>query len=162
MDKHLSVTESSYSFEDLFTAENISEETKGKLTDDSIVAIPGKYSEGEYYFAQETIEFIKFCRENDKDHSIELLAEGDIKVRSLHSFDIWMPVLWIATEILLPLAVGLVTNYLYDKMKGREHEDAKVDLTVIIGSGKNKKEIRYNGDAKTFKDTFEKIDINKL
>ena len=124
--------------------------------------MPQKYSKDEFYFAQETIDFIKYCKQNHNENSFAVLSVGDIKVRSLHSFDIFMPIIYIASEFLLPIGIGLVTNYICEKMKGREKEKANVNITFIVKSVEEEKKLHYNGDAKTFKETFEKIDINKM
>ena len=123
-----------------------------------LLVLPAKYDEDNYYFAQETVDFVKFCKQNDTN--IEIVSPIDIKVRSLHSFDIWMPIIYIASSVLLPLVVNLISNFIYDKMKGREHEEAEVEVKIVIKNGKKEKMIQYKGDAKTFKETFDKLDLN--
>lgn len=132
-----------------------------KTKSNDILILPSKYTDDKYYFAQETIDFVKFCRGNDQSTSIDILTEGDINVRSLHSFDIWLPVIFIASNVLLPFVVNLVSNFIYDKMKGREHEDANVNVDIIIKNGKKEKRIHFDGDAKSFRDLMEKIDLDK-
>jgi len=151
-------------YNEYFNIENVSNSTREKLERIDIMAVPIKYKENEYYFAQETIDFIKYCRQSDQNHTYDVLADGDIKVRSLHSFDLWLPVIFIASEVLFPIAINIVSNYIWDKSKGREKEDKKVDITFIIKDKKNKKKkkIHYNGNADDFKKVFEKIDINKM
>lgn len=149
-------------YDDYFSAENTTQTTKDKLWTADIVAVPLRYQDDEYYFAQETIDFLKYCRQNDSTHNYDILADGDIKIRSLHSFDIWMPVIWISANILLPIAIDMVCNYIQEKRKGREKEDTQVDVTFIVKSKGKEKSIHYKGDADTFKEKFEKIDINKM
>lgn len=83
-------------FNEYFDICNASDETKEKFETKDFLVVPSKYQDKEYYFAQETIDFIKYCRLNDAEHTYDVLADGDISVRSLHSFDIWMPVIWVA------------------------------------------------------------------
>ncbi len=149
-------------YDDYFSAENISQTSKDKLWTTDIVAVPLRYQDDEYYFAQETVDFLKYCRQNDLTHSYDILADGDIKIRSLHSFDIWMPIIWIAQSVLLPMAIDMVCNYIREKRKGHEKEDTQVDVTFIVKSKGKEKFIHYKGDADTFKEKFEKIDINKI
>ena len=149
-------------YDDYFSAENISQTTKDKLSTVDLVAVPSRYQDNEYYFAQETIDFLKYCRQNDLTHSYDILADGDIKIRSLHSFDIWLPVIWVANSVLLPIAINMVSNYIWEKRKGHEKEDTQVDITFIVKSKGKEKSIHYKGDAETFKEKFEKIDINKM
>ena len=131
------------------------------MNQNDFMVLPTKYDDNHFYFAQESINFIKFCR-NSSDKRIDILSDGDIQVRSLHSFDIWLPVIWVATSVLLPLAINLVSNYIYDKLKGREEEASQVDVTFIVKREEEEKCLHYKGDAKTFKDKFDKIDLNNL
>ncbi|WP_061215360.1 hypothetical protein [Syntrophomonas wolfei] len=158
----LIITESTNPLNKYFVEKEVFEQTKEKLNTTDILAVPIRYDDGEYYYAQETISFLKYCRQTDPEHSADVLSDGDIKLRSLHSFDIWMPVIWIGSSIVLPLVINLVSNYIWEKMRGREQEDAKVNITIMVQQGKNTKELHYNGDARTFSETFEKIDITKL
>lgn len=136
-------------------------DTVKKLEDNDFVALPGTYEKGKYY-AQETIDFIKFCREFDKTHKYDILSNEDITVRSLHSFDIWLPIIFIAETLLLPFGINMVSNYIWEKMRGHEKEETNVDVTFIVKNGEKEKSIHYSGDAKTFKESFERIDFNKM
>ena len=162
MEQKIKVLNSKTDFIKYFETETISDNTQKKLKTIDFLAVPAQHSDNEFYFAQETIDFIKFCRQNDANHTYDVLADGDIKVRSLHSFDIWLPIIWIATEILLPIAIDVVGDFIKSKLKGREKEDANVDVTMIVKRKDEEKTIHYSGDAKTFKETFEKIDLNKM
>jgi hypothetical protein len=162
MEKDLQIRTTDFLWDEYFEKNFISQETQNKLLTTNFLTIPTKYAESEYYFAQETIDFLKFCQQNSKEYSFDILADGDIKIRSLHSFDIWMPVIFIASEILLPIIVNIVSGYISNKMQGRENEDAQVDVTFIVKRNEEEKLLHYKGDAKTFKESFEKIDLNKM
>ncbi len=157
----ISVTEAKVDYENYFSMEQLSNDAKSRIHSVDILAVPANHGQNEYYFGQETIDFIKFCRQTDPEHSYDILAD-EIKVLSLHSFDIWMPILKIASYVLLPFAINMVSNYIWEKCKGREKEEAKVDVTFLVENEGIKKLVHYNGDAKTFKETFEKIDLSKL
>lgn len=47
-------------------------------------------------------------------------------------------------------------------MKGRENEQANVNVTFLTKKGEEEKYIHYSGDAKTFKESFDKIDLNNM
>lgn len=158
----ISILNTNTNLNNYYTTNSISNDAQRKLTTTDFVVVPTEYKDNEFFFAQESISFIKFCRQNDPDHSYDLLADHDIQVRSLHSFDIWMPVIWVASSILLPFAINMVSSYVYDKLKGREKEDAQVDVTFIIKRDHEEKTIHYSGDARTFKESFEKIDLNNM
>ncbi len=158
-----SLIPSEYPFEKYFKDYSISKKTKCKLDGTDILILPSPYGDSKYYFAQEAVSFVKYCRSINNDVKTDILADDDkIEIRALHSFDIWMPIIWIASKIILPIGVGMVANYIYERMKGREKEECTVKVTFIVRDGKKTKELNYDGDAKAFKKTFEKIDIHKL
>ncbi len=126
------------------------------------VVLPSLYREDEYYYAQETVDFVKFVRESNNDITISILSDGDVEVRSLHSFDIFMPVIWIAVNALLPIVINVVSNYISDKMRGRESEEATVNVTFVVNRNDENKVLTYHGSAREFKKTFKNIDLNKL
>lgn len=162
MKNNIIVEDLEIDFFDYYEQKNISMEVQSKFGSANFLAVPYKYEQHEYYFAQETIDFLKFCRSQSPEYSFDVLAENDIQIRSLHSFDIWMPVIWVASSLLLPFAINMVSNYIYDKMRGREKEDVNVDVTFLVKRDNVEKYIHYSGDAKTFKESFEKIDLNKM
>lgn len=162
MDKAIQILASNTTFDNYFSKNSISSDTRCKLLFTDFLIVPAEFDENEFYFAQEAVNFVKFCRQNDQNHTYDLLADGDIQILSLHSFDIWMPVIWVASSVLLPIVINMVSSYIYDKLRGRENEEAKVDVTFIVKRDQEERTIHYSGSAKTFKESFEKIDINKM
>ena len=165
MSNGFSLNSATYSLEKYFSDYSVSEETQSKLDDTEVLVLPypSLYGDSKYYFAPEAINFVKFCKNENGGLKTDILADEDkIEVRSLHSHDIWMPIILIGSNIILPTVIGIVSNYIYDRMKGREKEDCTVKVSFIINDGEKAKQLNYEGDAKTFKESFEKIDINKL
>lgn len=137
--------------------------TKERCKAQEILIMPELQDDNSSVFAQEAIPFYKFTKEKNPNTKIDFCAdEGSIQERALHSFDIYMPIIFIAANVILPLVVGLVTNYVYDKMKGREHEDCTVKVKFVVKNGQTTKELSYDGSAKDFAKAFEKIDVAKL
>lgn len=128
-----------------------------KCQKDSLLILPRKYEKQGYCFASHSVDFVKFCRSQNAD--VEILSTDDFKVLDLHSFDIWMPIIYVAQEILLPLAISLVANFISSKKKGREHEKAKINVDIVYKKGKKEVDIHYNGDADTFKEVMDKLDL---
>lgn len=158
---HSAVGYSEYSLQEYYEKDSLSEECQKKIGTTDILIMPYKYNE-EFYFADETVSFYKFCKSRNVEYNIDILADENVKVRSLHSFDIWMPLIFVATNILLPIAINIVSDYIIQKRKGREDEPCDVDITFKVKHGDDFKELRYKGSAEAFKDNFEKIDINNL
>lgn len=158
---HGAVGYSEYPLQEYYEKDNISEECKKKICQSDILIMPYKYNE-DFYFADESVSFYKYCKSKNLEQSIDILADENIKVRSLHSFDIWMPLIFIATDILLPIAINIVSDYIIEKRKGREEEPCDVDVTFKVKRGDDFKELHFKGSAEAFKENFEKIDINDL
>ena len=73
-----------------------------------------------------------------------------------------MPIIFIGSNVVLPFAINMVSSYIFEKMKGREEENAKVNVTFIVRRENEEKELHYNGDAKAFREAFEKVDLNNM
>lgn len=162
MDEGLTVENKMVSFEKYYKANKVSTTTQNKLNTVDFMIVPNKYSETQFYFAQESIDFIKFCRQYQNEYTIDILADGDIEIRDLHSFDLWLPTILLAQEILLPIILNLVSTYINDKMKGREKEEANVNVSFIIKREKETKTLKFSGNYKAFQETFEKINLKDL
>ena len=158
---HSAVGYSEYSLQEYYEKDSISEECQKKIETSDILILPYKYKE-DFCFADEAVSFYKYCKSKNLEQNIDILADDNIKVRSLHSFDIWMPLIFVAKEILLPIAIAIVSDYIIQKRKGREEEPCDVDITFKVKHGNDFKELHYKGSAEAFKENFEKIDINNL
>jgi len=116
-------------------------------------------------FQPDTLTFYKYVKQKNKDLKIGLFEnEGETKTLSLHSFDIWLPTIWIASSVMLPFVINLAGSYVYERLRGREKEDVTVQLNVVIedrDTGKSAS-IFYKGPGEGLKESFEKIDINKM
>ncbi|WP_292594799.1 hypothetical protein [Mesotoga sp. UBA5847] len=163
MKSDVSLEASKYPFEEYFADYSVSEETRNKLITKDILILPEPHEHSKYYFAQESLDFLKFCKSLDDGVNLDILADSNrIIVFERRSFDIWMPTIWIAEKVLLPIVVGLVTSYILRRIRGREKEECKVNLSIIVKNGEESKELRYNGDAKTFREKFDNIDLDNL
>ena len=158
---HSAIGYSQYPLQEYYKENNISEECQKKISSSDILIMPYKYNGG-FYFADESLSFYRYCKNKNLEQNIDILADEDVNVRSLHSFDIWMPLIFVATNILLPIAVNIVSDYIIQKRKGREEEPCNVDISFKVKHGDDFKELHYNGSAEAVKETFEKIDINNL
>ncbi len=151
----------------LLDMECFTNDTKEIVQKADVVFLPDfNLREGvERAFQPDTINFYKYVKQKNNDYKIELFEnKEDLKILSLHSFDIWLPTIWIASAILLPFVINLVSSYVYDKLNGREKEEVTVQLRVVIENQNKGKSasIFYKGPGKELKETFEKIDVNKF
>ena len=147
---------------DCFVSTNGGRDVKNKIDTLDFLILPFKYLNNEYVFQHEAIDFLKYCKEEHQEVNIDFLPNDIGKTVEFRSFDIWLPIIQVVNPVMLPVLVNVVSNYIWEQLKGREHEEVKVEFKVLVKNGDKAKEIHYKGDAKTFKETFEKIDINKI
>ncbi|MCM3743880.1 hypothetical protein M3193_06965 [Sporosarcina luteola] len=143
-------------------------DTKKRVIEADIVLLPNFEVAGgvDRAFQPDTVSFYKYSIANKGNElKFELLEnKGEEKTLALHSFDIWIPFIYIGSTVLLPLTINLVSSFVYDKMKGRPNDEPTVHFDLLVEDkekGKSK-HLSYKGSAKDFKKSFEKIDVNKL
>lgn len=151
-----------------FEMEVFSIETKERIKTADIILLPEfNIIEGvNRVFQPDTINFYKYIQSNKNlDISIELFEnKGEENILILHSIDIWIPTIAIINDVLYPTVINLVSNYVYDKIKGYLNKKAVVHFQLIIQNdktGKSKK-LSYKGPIEGFTEQFNKIDINKM
>ncbi len=77
-----------------------------------------------------------------------------------HSVDIWRGLFYIGRDLVLPVFLGLISAYLYDKMRGALRGDrSHVHLTVIYTDHKDGvcKKLVFDGDADAFAKLIERL-----
>lgn len=78
MNSNVKILNSTTDFNEYFNTNFISEDTRKKFENTDFLVVPSEYKENEYFFTQESISFVKFCRQNNPENSIDLLADSDI------------------------------------------------------------------------------------
>ena len=84
---------------------------------------------------------------------------------ALHSNDYWFPLAVLGSDTAAQFYIGMVVNYVYDRLKGAlKHDTHLVHLAAIYEdkpSGKVKKFI-YTGPVEGLKACMKKIDLNEF
>lgn len=143
-------------------------DTKERVKNADIVLLPnlGIRDGVERAFQPDTVAFYKYSVANkDSDIKIELFEnKGEEKVLALHSFDIWIPMMYVAGSVMLPIAINLVSSYVYDRMKGRPKDEPTVHFNLLYEDKEKgvSKHLSYKGSIEGFKENFEKVDVNKI
>lgn len=58
----ITIGDSQLNLKDYYSINSISPETQEKMNQNDFMVLPTKYDDNHFYFAQESISFIKFCR----------------------------------------------------------------------------------------------------
>lgn len=142
--------------------EDIKNELLKKATNEGVIYIlPLRYNNKtkESLFSESSIEFYKYTIEQNKQ--IEFI-EKEPKLIALHDSSIWMPILFIAESIMLPLVIDLVSNFLCDKLGKQNKLKTEVNLKIKVKSKEKIKTLEYKGSVDNFEKIFKKIDVNKF
>jgi len=99
----------------------------------------------------ETYRFTKWINKKRKDITINVAqSEG---TKSLNSNDFWMPIVFLASDVSLPVFLNLVSSYIYDLMKGAlKHDKANIHLKTFFRDDRAAvtKTLSYSGPAEKF------------
>ena len=111
----------------------------------------------------QTYDFAKWIRKNKKDITIDVAESEGIK--SLHSHDFWMPIVILASDISVQVFLGLVSSYIYDRIKGAlKHDRADVHVQTYYKETPEGviKKFSYHGSVAGFEKVAKRININKF
>jgi len=111
----------------------------------------------------QTYDFAKWIRKNKEDITIDVAESEGIK--SLHSHDFWIPIVILASDMPVQVFLGLVSSYIYDRIKGALKHD-KTDVHVQAYYKETPygviKRFSYNGSVEGFEKVAKRFNINKL
>lgn len=108
-------------------------------------------------------DFAKWVAAHNPDVAVNSgHAEGRLIRRAN---DVWLPLVYLATDVALPVFLGLVSSYLHDKMRGALHGDhARVHLNVEYMDPRKGvvKRFNFEGDAEELRKTLQRIDVDRF
>ena len=161
-DTVLKVTDSDVTFEKIYKKEYIPTEYLDDIKKANLLIIPNENfrDEGDVLFPETTREFFDFIREFPNDEIIADIAisDEDFKRIELHSAVIEVAPIIVQT-IVLPIALNIISSFLYDLVKKyrRKPEDtsAKVQIITEETATKKSKKITYEGPVSGIKEVLD-------
>lgn len=161
-DTVLNVTDSDVTFEKIYKKEYIATEYLDDIKKANLLIIPNENfrDEGDVLFPETTREFFDFIREFPNDEIIADIAisDEDFKRIELHSAVIEVAPIIVQT-IVLPIALNIISSFLYDLAKKyrRKPEDtsAKVQIITEETATKKSKKITYEGPVSGIKEVLD-------
>jgi len=89
--------------------------------------------------------FAKWLHINKPEISVKVDSSPSL---ALHAHDIWFALVFLASDITLPIFLNLVASYVYDQLKGALHNDkSNVHFSVVYKDGKSSKMKKMNYDG---------------
>ena len=161
-DTVLNVTDSDVTFEKIYKKEYIPTDYLDDIKKANLLIIPNENfrDEGDVLFPETTREFFDFIREFPNDEIIADIAisDEDFKRIELHSAVIEVAPIIVQT-IVLPIALNIISSFLYDLVKKyrRKPEDtsAKVQIITEETTTKKSKKITYEGPVSGIKEVLD-------
>ena len=150
---------------DFICRKGIEDALRGELDKADILILPKKdFREGVPFCVPEcTREIFQFLKTElaKTDNSIDLaISDDEYTEIELHDVCVYLPDLYM-NVILLPLAINLLSSWIYDKFSGNPatKEEPKVKITIIVATPKGNKRIKFEGDNKSFKQLMDKVKL---
>lgn len=127
-----------------------------------IVPLTFQREEAIISFPAGTLEFYQFIQENLAGDAIVEIAskdEGYTEI-ALHSVDIFLPAIYFASYVILPLAINLISSYISTRLFNRKssNNDNIVHSTIHCEDVNGKKvTIEYVGPSSTFENVVSNV-----
>lgn len=128
--------------------------TDEALNQFDVLVLPENIEEDEDNY-QDTDENVRLAKLLKLNH-VKCATSADLNIKSStierRSGDIWAGVIWVTTNVALPLVVGILSNYLYDRIKRDKLEKHPKQITVkfIIRRGTHQSTINFKGTVDVF------------
>jgi hypothetical protein len=108
-------------------------------------------------------DFAKWVRQQSP--SLRISVPADAPKLVLRSADVWLPLVYLASDTSLQLFLNMAASYLYDKAKGAlKNDQARIHMSAIYHdkqAGKTKK-FEFSGDADALAKAIKKFDLNNF
>lgn len=162
--KKIDTSETNVSFEKIYQKDWFPTELIDEIKEANFLIIPTDYlsDSKDAIFPETTTEFFNYIRGNSKNqlHPDIAISDENFKKVEKHSALVEIAT-FIVTDIALPIAIGLLSAYLYDLAKKyrRKPEElsAKVNILVEEEGKKKTTRIEYEGPVSGIKESLEKV-----
>ena len=124
-----------------------------------LLVVPEAHGEsGSMLLTADTGDFVKWIQLQEPALEVTVGESQGRLVR--RSSNYWLPLVFLATDVSLPIYLNLVSNYLYDKMKGAlRDEKARVHLSAMYKDSSDGvvKKLTFEGDTDTLHEVLQNL-----
>lgn len=160
--KKVQIIDSDLTFEKIYEKKYIPSEYLDEIKKANLLIVPNENfrKKGDVLFPETTREFFEYIQDHPNDEIVADIAISDDNFQriELHSAVIKVATI-IVNVVVLPVAINMISNYLYDLIKKyhRKPEDTSARLKIISEETKTKKTkiISYEGPVSEVKETLE-------
>lgn len=163
IEKMINVLDTELSFETIYKKDYMPKEYEKEIRSANILLIPNENFRDKqgHFFPECTDEFFSFMKEQENENvKVDIcISDEDFKKLELHA-----DIVYVATMIVqwgvLPIVTGIISAYLYDKLKksNKSPKETNTDVNVIVEKKGKSKMIHYQGSIDNFEKTMMTID----
>lgn len=160
--KELTIEDSDISFESILKDTKIPDSIIKTIRNSNMLLLP--YEGNEYtetLFPEGTIEFLDYLQMSNEDSiNADILADDEtFCILQQHSAVIEIARIVVESGV-LPIALSLLSNYIYDLLRKSHRSDANVKVDITSDDENGRIRFKYNGPAsemKTAMKQFQKV-----
>ncbi len=158
----LKIIDSDVTFESIYSKSFIPREYLDEIKQANFLLIPNENIRENVgpTFPETTLEFLDYIRENKTDNvNLDIaISDENFQRLELHSAVVVIAT-FIVTSVILPIAINLVSSYLYDQAKkhNRSNDDLCAEVNIIVQDGSTSKNINYKGPVSGIKETLDSV-----
>ncbi|WP_227429930.1 hypothetical protein [Psychrobacter sp. I-STPA6b] len=148
------ISDSTLTFDNIVS--DASPDVINNLKQKDIVILPSHGTEDLYYVG--SIDILDYFKNNNIDIDIYATDEEYQEI-ALHSAEIWLGT-FLLKNIIIPTFIGLLSNYIYNKLKAKPDDNISVTFIAEKKNG-NTKKIEYRGEVRNLNkaiNSLKKID----
>ena len=108
-------------------------------------------------------DFLKWL--SSTQPGLEIKVPQDATKIILRSAEIWLPIIYVASDTSVQVFLNLVSSYIYEKCKGLLNgETARVTFSLVYETKKDRrlKRLEFSGDFAELQKIAKKFDINNF
>jgi len=158
-DNYIEISKTDCSFEKMYKKEYLSENIIDDIKKANVLLIPDEKYTDYPVFPERTTEFFNYLKTNTNNSDVVFdicIDDDNYKTLEMHDAVILLTTI-LLKDILLPIIVSLIANYLYDLLKktGNKYTDVKIDF--IVEKNGNYKKLHYDGPIEKFEEVMKGI-----
>ena len=150
----IEVKESTTTFETVYNSDYAPNDPSLKAANLVLIPYHNYRPDIEYCFGEYSEEFLRYVREKGSEEIRPDIAITDEQYQSMEMHSLLIDIgIFIATNVILSLAVNILSNYVYDKVKSMHEKKENVSVRVEIitqDANGNSKSIKYDGPVSGF------------
>lgn len=157
----LIIEDISFSKTDLLNKKYIPKRYKEDISSAGIIVIPSENVRDGLglTFPERTVGIVDYLQ-STIDTTIEYAVDDDeFQELELHSIDVVIPILFVAQEIMLPIVLSGVYDFIKSKVIGNRELKATVELEIYHETKEGSKHIKYKGPLKGLEEVIKKSEL---